>query len=462
VISFSRRSRPSAAFIARLGLVGAIAVAVLLGSPASALAHATLVRADPAVNGRLRACPTRVRLEFNEAIEPAMAGASIMSADGRHITLAVSGDPHDVHAVIASLTCLAKGAYHVAWRVVSEDGHPVDGSYAFTVGAGVALDTSMTGMVMSAHDSAMTAEGEGMMHHESANWGASVLGAPVAPAILRGLALGALLSFTGLLFFLTGAPAEGGNRATRVTRWLALLTPLLLIAHFASWVVNTHAQHMLNVESVDIAASTGMGHRELLRIGCSMLALWAFSLARRPKVALAAGVGAVLVSSAIGHTAAIVPGWAIPAKALHLLATAAWIGGVLWLLTLERTVVARFAQEAARVSRVAMRCVIAVAISGLAETLLFLSAPGDLAHTPYGLIVLAKIVGTLILIGFGVHHRRRGMPQGGEGVWSPERLATTLRGEIAVMMLVILLGGLLSYVPPPQSMPSMIPPTTGP
>ena len=393
-----------------------------------------------------------------------MAGASIVTAHGRRITLTIAGDPHDVHAVIAPVACLPNGAYHVRWRVVSEDGHPVDGSYAFAIGTGVSLDTSMIAgsMAMSAHDSAMSSHGEGMMHHESANWGANVLGAPVALAVLRGLALGALLSLSGLLFFRWGASVDDARRAMVLARWLAILSPLLLIVHFALWVMNTHAQHMLNAESLDVATGTGMGHRELLRIGFAILALWALSLARQPKLALAASVGALLVSSAIGHTAAIVPAWAIPGKAVHLLAGAAWMGGVIWLLVLDRADATRFAREAARVSRVAMLCVIAVAISGLLETFLFLSAPSDIVRTPYGLLVLAKIVGTLILIGFGAHHRTRTMPKGGDEHWSPELLATTLRGEMAVMIVVVLIGGLLSYVPVPQSVPPGIPTITEP
>src|SRR4051812_1376259 len=248
----------------------------------------------------------------------------------------------------------------------------------------------------------------------------SVLGAPVALAALRGLALGALLALTGLLFFGSGASVKDASRAMTLARWLALVSPVLLVTHFAIWIVNTHAQHMLNAESMEVATSTGIGHRELVLIGLAVLALWALSLARRVKVALVASVAAVFVSGTIGHTAAIAPTWAIPAKAVHLLAIAAWIGGALWLLTLDRGDVGRFAREAARVSRVAMLCVIAVAISGLVQALLFLSTPGDLLHSPYGLLVLAKIAGTLILIGFGAYHRRRTMPNPGDEHWSPE------------------------------------------
>jgi copper transport protein len=451
-------------FVARLWLVVAIAVGALVFAPATALAHATLVRAEPAVNGRLNACPTRVRLEFNEAIEPTMAAASVLDMHGSRVVLSLSGDPHDVHAVIASVACLGNGPYRLSWRVVSADGHPVGGSYGFAIEDGIAaaaLPMTPRDSAMLAHESAMMVHESEMIAHEPEVWGISVAGAPLGLAMLRGLALGALLSLSGVLFFRSGA--QGGEMGTVdiVTRGLAVLTPLLLAAHFAVWMVNADAVHRFTSESLSVATNTGMGQRELLRIGFALLALWALVLARRARLALAFSAGSLLVSSAIGHTAAIVPEWAIPGKALHLLASAAWIGGVLWLMLLDHTDVSRFARETARVSRVALICVIVVAFSGLVQSWLFLSSPSDLVHSPYGLLVLAKIIGTLVLIGFGADHRKRTLPRG-EEVWSPERLAATLRGELAVMAVVVLIGGLLAYVPPPHAMPEMNSPTTEP
>ena len=54
-------------------------------------------------------------------------------------------------------------------------------------------------------------------------------------------------------------------------------------------------------------------------------------------------VAGVVVGGAIGHPAAIQPEWSIPAKAIHLVASAAWIGGLLWLATAERGNAAGFA-----------------------------------------------------------------------------------------------------------------------
>src|SRR5947209_6971066 len=91
-------------------------------------AHAMLVSSEPAANAQLASPPVRVRLVFDEEIEPTLARAEVLGADGSRTALTIGGDPHDVHAIIAPVSGLAAGAYRIVWRVVSADGHPVDGT----------------------------------------------------------------------------------------------------------------------------------------------------------------------------------------------------------------------------------------------------------------------------------------------------------------------------------------------
>ena len=186
---------------------------------------------------------------------------------------------------------------------------------------------------------------------------------------------------------------------------------------------------------------------EMWRVGLALLSLWALVLTRRVQLALLFALAALLVSGATGHAAAIDPVWAEPFKAMHLVAAAAWLGGLLWLVCLDRTDVERFVRESMRVSSVALIAVIAVTLSGLVQTGLFLSAPADLFFTTYGLIVLAKVVGMLILIAFGANHRKRVLPVLRDAQ-SGARFVALLRRELVVFAIVVLVGGLLAYVPP--------------
>src|SRR5205823_8891276 len=116
------------------------------------------------------------------------------------------------------------------------------------------------------------------------------------------------------------------------------------------------------------------------------------------------------ISGAIGHPAAMHSLWTIPAKATHLCAGAAWLGGLLWLLLADRADVGKFVDEARRVSSVALISVLLVALSGIIQTRFFVATPTDLLRTTYGIVILLKIAGLLILIAFGAQHRYRHLP----------------------------------------------------
>jgi copper transport protein len=434
-----------------------LAFLVLLGTSSVALArsaavHATLVSAEPAANSHLATSPTRVRLVFSEPVEGKLGRISLHPTAGPTITLRAGADPRDVHAVIAPVDSLAPGRYRVEWRVVSADGHPVDGKFTFSVGD-TTLGAAATTPPAAAPEPAPQAEPE----TEADTWGPAVAGAPVIPALLRGAALGALMAAAGLLLFHTRAAPNAAQRTDprvrRLTTLFAVLGPLLLGAHLVAWLIHTSPEHRLDATWASAALDTIVGKIELWRTGLAVLAFWAWWLARRPAIALVFAAAALALSGATGHSAAIQPQWGVPAKAIHLLASAVWLGGLLWLVVRPATDdIDLFARDADGVSSRALIAVMAVAFTGVVQTRLFLPSWGDLVSSPYGLLALAKAAGLLVLVAFGAYHRQRLMPR----VASAARTvadAASLRGsvarEIVVMTLVILLGGLLAYVPPP-------------
>jgi methionine-rich copper-binding protein CopC len=111
--------------------VVAFAVSLLLGTAlaAPALAHTALKSSDPAKNAQVEAV-RKVTLEFTESVRfPAVL---VRGADGRRYE---SGRPEvDGAKVIQQVAdSIPPGAYTIAWRVVSDDGHPVVGEIPFTV-----------------------------------------------------------------------------------------------------------------------------------------------------------------------------------------------------------------------------------------------------------------------------------------------------------------------------------------
>jgi len=430
-----------------------VSLTVLSASAALAILpsakHATLVSSEPAANSHLASPPTRVRLVYSEPIEGKLAKVTIVPATAAPMVLRAGADPRDVHAVIAPVDALGPGSYKVEWRVVSADGHPVDGTFSFTVG-----DTTVSAPAapLTPPQPAQPAPRE-----EPEVWGPAAFGAPIIPAMLRGAGLGALMAATGLLLFMAGAKPNaaqrGDARVRSATTAFAIAAPVLLGVHLVTWLINTSPDLKFDPAWAASALTTTVGQIELWRVGLTILALWAWWLARRTRLALAFAAGAVVVSGAVGHPAAIAPAWAVPAKAIHLLASAIWLGGLLWLLIRPAgDDLLLLVGDANRVSSRALWAVIAIAFTGVVQTRLFLDSWSGLVTSAYGLLVLAKTAGLLVLVAFGAYNRQRVMPRLTTAASMTEvaTLRSSVVGEVVVIAIVVLLGGLLAYVPPPS------------
>ena len=271
-------------------------------------------------------------------------------------------------------------------------------------------------------------------------------GTALIPALFRGAALSALLALCGMLGFV----AYGKNRTRsqeRLGAWLSVAAVVLLLAHLIAWLVHISPDHSLDESVVRAALSREVGFDEMLRLILAALAAWALLLARQWKLAFALALAAVIAGGMIGHPAAIEPLIAIPAKSLHLVGVAFWFGGILWLATIDAES-SEIIPAAVTVSSVALIAIVIVSVSGIVQAFLFLNSWGDLLASAYGLTLLGKVAGLIVLFAFGAYHRSRLMPVlGNDG--TPTLLQRSIRREILVMIAVILLGGFLAYVPVP-------------
>jgi copper transport protein len=429
----------------RMLIAAAIGVSLVLLHLGSALAvtarHATLVSSEPAADSVMPAGLTWFRFVFSEPITAALSGASLETSDGRTIPLATAGDPNDAHVLMAPVPVLDSGAYKAAWRIVSADGHPVKGSFGFRVGPRIATDTMPKAVAPMSPDSSTAAP-------DNSAAGPSVGGAPLIPALLRGAGLGTLMALAGLLAYATWLAPSPENRHRPLARSLAIAAPVLLTAHLVAWLINISPTRTLDAGVAMTTLGTALGRIEAARVLLAWLALAALALGRRERFALGLATASLIVSGAIGHPAAISPLVAIPAKVLHLIGVALWIGGLAWIASADKTVPTDFLRGANRVSSIALLSIIVVALSGLIQTVLFLPEIGDILRSAYGLGVLAKVAGLGALVLFGAHHRYRVMPRIRESS-DCMRLAHSVKREVAVMAVVILLGGVLAYIPPP-------------
>lgn len=412
--------------------------------------HATLLSSEPAKGSTLAASPARIYLVFSEEIEPSLGRIRLVGPGGRVVALQAAGDPRNASALVGPVTtALDAGRWRVEWRIVSEDGHPIEGDFTFRV-AGVRADTTDT----TAPAPAALAPPRDSASPDSATLESPARSTlddvPVPAATLRGLGMGLLTALAGLLWFLgTRRDRARQPRAERLAWSLAIAMALTLVLHYFVWMLAVSPDRSLDGAQMTAVMNSRVGRLELARATFAVLACWALVLARRERLALVFAALAMAVSSATGHSAAIHPAWTVPMRALHLLAIAGWLGGLLWLLTLERSVDATVAAETERVSSAALLAVIVVSLTGIVQTKFFIGEWGELVRSPYGYVALLKLLGLGVLVLFGAHHRYRVLPRLAEaGV--ADGLRRSLRVEVLVMSLVVLVGGFLAYIPPPR------------
>ena len=115
----------------------ALAVASLFAFPVAAFAHGEMVKATPAVDSNVLTAPTEVSIEFDGKLQ-IIGNTNVNSIEvtdnrGQIIsspTSVVEGNKISTKLQLTDIT----GLVSVHYRIVSEDGHPVEGDYSFTVG----------------------------------------------------------------------------------------------------------------------------------------------------------------------------------------------------------------------------------------------------------------------------------------------------------------------------------------
>ncbi len=110
-------------------LLAAMTIAAILTAQLAS-AHATRVSAEPADHAVLTAGPAQVSATFNERLQTTFSAMTVVGPDGNVWS---TGDPTVQGAVVSvGVRPLGPaGSYTVNYRVTSEDGHVVSGSWSF-------------------------------------------------------------------------------------------------------------------------------------------------------------------------------------------------------------------------------------------------------------------------------------------------------------------------------------------
>ncbi|MFK0229189.1 copper resistance protein CopC [Streptomyces sp. NPDC090303] len=395
--------------LARLLVLAAALLGTLLAGAAPASAHAALTGSDPKDGAVVATAPKEVNLTFSEQVAMSADAIRVLDPAGRR---ADTGEIRDlcsgsvVRYGVELRAGLPDGTYTVAWQAVSSDSHPVAGAFTFSIGAPSTTSVALPDQ----------APGGGLV---GTLYGVARYLSYAGFAVLVG----------GGAFVLACWPRGASVRAvqqTVVRGWLALtgatLALLLLRAPYTGSGKLADAFDLAGLKAV-LETKTGAAlTSRLLLLGAAALfvAVLFGAYARRtdPKekkdLAFGLALGGTVVAAGIAGTWALAehastglqPGVAMPVDILHLLAVAAWLGGLTVLLvalyrapSVERSAVERF-------SKVAFGSVAVLAATGLYQSWRQVGSWSALTGTRYGQLLLVKIGLMAVLLGIAWISRR--------------------------------------------------------
>ncbi|MEU3278206.1 copper resistance CopC/CopD family protein [Streptomyces antibioticus] len=375
-------------------LLGTVLVLLLLGGgPASA--HAALRGTDPADGSVVKTSPRAITLTFTESVGLLDDSFRVLDPDNQRVRTGKAGhtEGRADTVSVALPEKLGTGTFTVAWRVVSEDSHPVSGAFTFSVG-----EPSATRAVLpSGADDNPVTDGLYNIGRYLAYIGAALLiGAAAFGALcrppdrrpLRALLLGggwALACSTVFLFFLRGSYEAGTGPVgmfdpSGLARTLGSRPGLALVARLV--LLAAAAVLLLRQSRRETPSRAALATGAVLAVGLALT--WA---------------GAEHASAGIQVPAAMT------SSVLHLLAMAVWMGGLPALLLLlhrasvPSTVVIRF-------SRLAGASVAVLVATGVYQSWRGLGSWSALTDTTYGRLLLAKLAAVAVLLAAGALSRR--------------------------------------------------------
>lgn len=422
----------------------------------SVWAHAALVRSDPIAGAVLTVAPTAVVLEFTETLDAGATAVNLLDAQSQ---IVVPGpgliDPDQPTILRLPLPPLADGAYSIAWQARSTvDGHITEGTVPFAIGADAEV-----GSTLPAPGNVLTAT----------QWPRP------DDAILRWLNyVAASLTVGSLLFaWLVWRPAfrQWADAQPESDKALAQLLKRLIVVGGISWMAVTllfvlsqaaglTAESFAKAVGVIVVGRTGQlaMMRLLLILAVLVTVRWLAAPGHGRLlpwwIASALGGAALMSISLQSHSAALAGSPTLPILSdwLHLLAMAAWLGGLpplLWLIWQHRSHSDLLKWLIPAFSKVALLAVLVLGVTGLYSAQIHVQTAEALTNSTHGRALAVKLglFGLLLLLGavnllIFSPRLRRGSADVARG------FGYTVRAELLLGTAVLLAVGVMTGVAP--------------
>ncbi|GMK41819.1 copper resistance protein C [Paenibacillus sp. CCS19] len=429
-IAFHHPSHRYSRFM-KIFTLGVLLLACWLVWPAQAAdAHSQLLETSPEAGARLAQSPEEIRLTFNEAVETKFGGIELLDSLSNKLKVSAVEASQDRTSLAVKPSKLDEGVYTVTYRIISEDGHPVNGSYVFVVGNPPAAKDAAT---FDLHTQ--------LGHSGHGSTASALTSSELVLYAVRFFYYATLLLAAGVMLWKSMTRFEGiakqAAQAWSLGTVRAFLFGSILYVFF-------HAREVMEEEPLSewlkLLSRTSVGMAWLATV---VLSLLGFIVLRGGRVAsIIWAILLIAVESWSGHAEANNPKvLTVGLDFVHLAAAALWAGGLALLLVLwfkDRKEAGRFA---VRFSGGAVLSLAALVLTGVGMTLLFLPKLSYLWLTSWGVMLTIKAGLTLLVIVVGallrIRVRRGDLPAAG-----------ILKVDGVLMAVIIAITALFTYVSP--------------
>ncbi|MDR7236024.1 copper resistance CopC/CopD family protein [Neobacillus drentensis] len=417
--------------------------------PSISSAHAYIKKSTPLENETVEKVPTKVTIKFDESIQPSFNSIKVFDSEGNRVDKKNGRiDPKQPFILKSDLKKnLPNGSYRIKWKVVSSDGHPVEGVIPFQIGEKGQDSTAIENETKGYTPKADLIIIRWLQYLSNACYvGLIFFYMVILPKELREtgsvdkrfrklINAGLILLFIIILLGLPlQATIESGYPWSEVFTFSTFENMLLNTNYGQSWLIQITILLTLTLLTsfIGFAEST------------KRIILWACFCLGTAMVLTKA-----VTSHAAGQTNQVL---AIAMDFLHLLAASIWIGsliGFVGLLSFRKKpeLKQEYLKMVKSFSKWGILLVLILTLTGLYGSFLYIPNFSALFQTNYGQVLLCKVSLFLLMLILAAVNFIKGKRGTAEG------LRATLKGELLLGLIILVLSVVLTNLPTAMQSP---------
>ena len=417
--------------------------------PSISSAHAYIKKSTPLENETVEKVPTKVTISFDESIQPSFNSIKVFDSEGNRVDKKNGRiDPKQPFILKSDLKKnLTNGSYRIKWKVVSSDGHPVEGVIPFQIGEKGQDSTAIENETKGYTPKADLIIIRWLQYLSNACYvGLIFFYMVILPKELRETGLvdkrfrklistGLILLFIIILLGLPlQATIESGLPWSEVFTFSTFENMLMNTNYGQSWLIQIAILLTLTLLTsfIGLAEST------------KRIILWACFCLGAAMVLTKA-----VTSHASGQTNQVL---AIAMDFLHLLAASIWIGsliGFVGMLSFRKKpeLKQEYLKMVKSFSKWGILLVLILTLTGLYGSFLYIPNFSALFQTNYGQVLFCKVSLFLLMLILAAVNFIKGKRGTAEG------LRATLKGELLLGLIILVLSVVLTNLPTAMQSP---------